>query len=217
MPMQPQTAKSILKKVKSDYSAIAHEFSQTRNRPPPEFAFFEPYLNKGYKILDLGCGNGRLYKSLKSKKIEYTGIDNNKALLSLAKKLNPRARFCLGDALKLPFPDRKFDAVFCIAVLHHIPTKKFQLKALKEAKRVLKKNGCFFLTVWNLFQPKYKKYIDKKTGNAFIPWGQDKKIKRFYHAFEMPELSNLIKLAGLSIKKKLKNKYNLCFICYEKS
>lgn len=209
----------ILKNVKATYSAIAHEFDVTRDHPWPEFGIFLSKLKKhynlqptSYKLLDVGCGNGRLSHFLKNEPVNYIGVDNNRTMLRIAKKKNPRVHFRYADACKLPFPTHSFDAVWAIALLHHLPTKKLQLCALKEMKRVLKPGGLLCLTVWNLWQPKYKKYIDIKTHHAQIPWGSDNKIKRFYYAFKKRELQDLLKKAGLSKMKQVKSTHNIVFI-----
>lgn len=212
----------ILQKVKQDYTAIAEEFNFTRDRQWPEFSVFLEYLKKtnakmasdiSPKVLDVGCGNGRLAAFLKNELIHYIGLDNNKKLLSIAKKNNPKATFRYGDILKLPFPIHSFDTIWCIAVLHHIPTKKLQLKALREMRRVLKKGGFLILMVWNLWQKKYKKYIDAKTHGALISWGKEKKVKRFYYTFRYKELADLLKRAEFSTLKKISSKYNLAYVC----
>lgn len=195
--------KDVLNKVKTDYKLISAEFSKTRQKPWPEFKIFLKKLglekkSRKIKLLDAGCGNGRLYDFLKNKPIDYIGIDNNKNLLKIAKQKYPLARFCCADVTRLPFPNNSFDAVWCIAVLHHLP-KVLHLKAFKEFHRVLKPNGKLMLTVWNLWQRKYKNFIDKKTNIALIPWGQAKKVKRYYYAFKKAKLKNLLKKSGFTL------------------
>lgn len=209
--------KTVLNKVKKDYAAIAEEFSATRNRPWPEFSAFLKHLKKRgakgkIKLLDIGCGNGRLYDFLKNEPINYIGIDNNKKLLKIAHSKYPKAIFKYADATRLPFPDKSFDTVWCIAILHHLPTTALRLKACEEMKRAIKPKGSLMLTVWNLWQPKYKKYIDKKTRDALIPWGQDKKVKRYYHAFTSAELKQLLKKSGFNNIKKVKSIHNLALM-----
>ncbi len=67
--MAAKTAKTLLKKVKSDYAAIAAEFNATRKYPWKEFKHFAKYVKPGQKILDVGCGNGRLAGFLEEKNI----------------------------------------------------------------------------------------------------------------------------------------------------
>lgn len=49
--------------------------------------------------------------------------------------------FIIGDALDLPYNDNSFDAIFLSGPLYHLPERNDRLKALKEAKRVLKPKG----------------------------------------------------------------------------
>lgn len=210
--------KDVLNKVKTDYGLIAEEFSKTREKPWSEFSEFLKNLNPGgegkIKLLDVGCGNGRLYEFLKAEPVNYTGIDNNRAFLKIAKQKYPDAKFRYADAVKLPFFAKSFDTVWCIAVLHHLPTKTLRLKACKEIARVLKTNGKLMITVWNLWQKKYHKFINKKTHNALIPWNN--KLNRYYYAFKPAELKILLKQAGFTFVKNIKSQHNLAYI-YEKN
>lgn len=225
----------ILKKVKRDYNRIAGEFDATRSASWPEFDLFSRFLKlappagadgtrkpRRIRLLDVGSGNGRLVAFLKNQPIAYTGVDNNKKLLHIAQKKYPEAFFRYANTLKLPFPAASFDTVWCIAVVHHLPSKMLQLRALKEMRRVLKKNAALMLTVWNLWQPKYRRYIQgvkgkaqKDYGNvALIPWGRDKKVQRFYYAFTDKEVRGLLIAAGFSTLKKVPSIHNIAYICW---
>jgi ubiquinone/menaquinone biosynthesis C-methylase UbiE len=50
------------------------------------------YIESNQKVLDLGCGNGRLFKILKNKNIKYIGVDNSEMLLLEAQKQYPEDR-----------------------------------------------------------------------------------------------------------------------------
>ncbi|PIX02803.1 SAM-dependent methyltransferase, partial [bacterium (Candidatus Gribaldobacteria) CG_4_8_14_3_um_filter_42_11] len=41
-------------------------------------------VKDGDKVLDVGCGNGRLVKAFENKKISYLGVDNSEKLIKLA-------------------------------------------------------------------------------------------------------------------------------------
>lgn len=223
--MREKTAISLLKKVKKDYAKIAEEFDQTRKTKWEEFDNFLKYIKDKNTVTDIGCGNGRFYEFLKQhKKTKYIGIDNNKKLLEKAKK-EKNAKFIKGDLLKIPLKKESVNVVLEIASLHHIPSKELREKAVKEVNRVLKKNGIFIVSVWNLFQPKYKKYIRKAflksilslgkydPRDTFIPWA--KKTERYYYAFKENELEKLLKKNGFEILEKEKNN-NIVFICRKK-
>jgi ubiquinone/menaquinone biosynthesis C-methylase UbiE len=107
------------------------------------------FVDSGDKILDLGCGNGRLFDVLKDKDVEYIGIDNSPKLLAEARELHAedQYRFIEADALNLPFKDNEFDKIISIAVLQHIPSYNYRVLFLKECLRTLKKGGKLILTV----------------------------------------------------------------------
>lgn len=57
------------------YNQFASEFNKSRQNLWPELLEFKKYLKNGIKILDLGCGNGRLISLLKDYEIYYIGSD----------------------------------------------------------------------------------------------------------------------------------------------
>ena len=221
--MKESTAKQLLKKVENDYDLIAEEFSDTRKWLWPEFDNFKKYLKDRQTILDLGCGNGRLYELLKDlKDLKYIGIDNNKKFVQLAKEKFKNINFLYGNALSIPYPG-KVDILFNIASFHHIPSKLLRIKCVQEMKKILKPNSVLILTVWNLFQPRYFTYVLKSLFNyfiqlgkydwndTFIPWG-DKKVKRYYHAFTKRELKKLFVKNGFEILEFTSNHHH-CLVC----
>jgi len=210
--MEKEYAQYLLKKTKEDYNLIAKDFSRTRRNPWEEIKFlFNDYLIPGERVLDLGCGNGRYFSLFEEKKVDYLGIDSCPELVEIARQKHKEAKFQIGDALNLSFPDNFFDKIYSIAVLHHIPTKDFRVQFLKETKRVLKPGSLLILTVWRfhrlrelylLFKYTLLKIIRKSKldwRDIFEPWG--KKINRYYHFFSKKELEDLVKRAGFRIKE----------------
>ena len=242
--MKDSTARELLEKVKDDYDNIANEFDQTRQHDWKEFNLFLKYINDDDKIADLGCGNGRFYEFLRKnrkireplkntgsqqnsqKLLRYTGIDNNKKLLNMAKsklKSDKNAKFLEGDLLKTGLEKSSIDMVAAIASFHHLPGKEIRKKSLLEINRILKNKGKLIISVWNLFQTKYKKFIWKARirrilslgkydwRDTFIPWGKSG-TKRYYYAFKANELEKLLKENGFKIIEKF-SANNLVFIC----
>ncbi len=218
--MKKEYADYLLKKIREDYDKIAKDFSDSRYSIWEEFNIFKDYIKDNDKILDLGCGNGRLLELFKDKDIEYVGIDNSEKLIEIAKnkfsifnfQFSIKPKFVVVDALNLPFENNYFDRIFSVAVLHHIPSKEYRLQFLKEARRVLRPDGLLILTVWNLWRrPKTLKSLIKygllkitglskfDFGDVFVPW--QNKILRYVHCFTKKELKNLAKEAGFKIEK----------------
>jgi len=102
--------------------------------------------NTEISILDLGCGYGRLSKSLLDKysKIKTYGIDvSNKYVDLYNRLLKIRGKAVVGDIRHLPYKDSSMDLVFAVTSLMYIVDRKNQELVFKEIFRVLKKNGKF--------------------------------------------------------------------------
>ncbi|RMD59301.1 class I SAM-dependent methyltransferase [Candidatus Parcubacteria bacterium] len=146
----------ILKLVKKNYQEIAAQFHLSRQRPLwPPLQKLVSQIENDSKILDVGCGNGRLINAFKNKKINYWGIDNCPQLLELARQQYPQAKFIEGDILalnKIPGLPSNFDYIFAVAVLHHLPDHELQLQAIEQLKNRLAPQGKLIITVWNFWQ-----------------------------------------------------------------
>lgn len=92
-------------------------------------------------ILDLGCGNGALSKTLQDKGFAVKGIDASKELLDIARKNYPGIEFIQADATNFSLQE-PVDVVFSNAVFHWID-KERQQDMLKCVYNALKENGQF--------------------------------------------------------------------------
>lgn len=209
--MRKEQALKLISKVSNDYDEISKDFSSTRGHPWYEFEIYKELIKSGDKVLDLGCGNGRFYDFINDMEVDYTGIDVSEGLLNIAasrfkgKKFLSKFRFKVGSFLDIPYKRPTFDKIFCIASFHHIPSKELRVEALDEMRRVLKKDGLIAISVWNLWRKKYRKYIwaslfrifkyDFK--DCFVPF--QGKVKRYYHAFSLPEIRSLFSDSGFYI------------------
>lgn len=192
--------------VKQTYDRIAKDFSATRSYIWPDLA---PYLKKvkpGASVLDVGCGNGRLLLGL-PEKINYTGLDISSKLLAEAERKFPHHNFIETDITQTDSWKHlgKFDFIFCIAVMHHLPDKESQLFVLKELKTHLKPKGKLLITVWNLWQKKYLKYH----ADPAIKWRNPHWINipfkghpRFCFAYTTSYLQKLLKETRLPLTLK---------------
>ena len=138
--------------------------------------------------------------------LNFTGIDTCPELAKIASQYG---KTFVGNIIDLPFSDNSFDAVICVAVIHHLSTPIRRLKAIKELVRVLKPNGKLFVQVWALENntKKHIKLIDQNNNqDCLIPWINQrlkppKTWDRYYHLFKQGELTDIIKNAGLHIHK----------------
>ena len=87
-------------------------------------------------VLDLGCGNAQLLEFFKEKNFDcdYVGVDFSQALLSVARRENPEAKFIQGDVNQLPnLISGHFDFVIYSHVLEMLESPEL---SLREAKKV---------------------------------------------------------------------------------
>jgi ubiquinone/menaquinone biosynthesis C-methylase UbiE len=187
--MNLRKAYKILAENKNTYNEVAEEFHQTRKKYSPEVEELKSYVKEKEKVLDLGCGTGRLYEIFKNKNIDYTGIDFSENLVRIARG-KYGDRFVVGDILSLPFSDNYFDSVWAVAVLHHIPMKKLRKCALGEIKRVLRPGGRIIATCW-----KIKSFFRR---DVFIPFHGK---KRYYRVFTKREIGKLFKKSGFKVEE----------------
>lgn len=103
-------------------------------------------LGKG-QILDVGCGGGIFTESLPYyfPNAEIYGCDLSTTAIVYAKRFGSgKVKYATIKNKRFPYKDNFFDICTCVDVLEHVSDVNF---FLKEVRRVLKKNGKFFLIV----------------------------------------------------------------------
>lgn len=111
--------------------------------------FIRSQDTKGKRIVDVGSSTGWLEKEIaRDGAREVVGIEPDREALQFAKTQVPGARFLIGDAAKIPLSDSFADIVALFDVVEHIP-RGGEVGVLREANRVLKKEGRFLLSTPN--------------------------------------------------------------------
>jgi len=228
--MKQNTVDKLLVVVKKNYEAIASDFDLTRKKEIwPKMRELTTAVPAGARVLDVGCGNGRLLEALENKEIEYLGLDNSEALVEIARKNYPGKQFRVKDVLNLALiPENDFDYIFCLAVLQHIPSRALRLEALKQMAGKLKPGGELIISVWNLWKNKkyrplllknyWLKIIGKHSldfNDLLFPWKNsrgEETSERYYHAFTKKELKKLARLTELKPQKLECDVYNYWYI-----
>lgn len=175
--------------------------------------FLEKYNEKidGKKILDIGCGNGRLLdifiKSNAILDIDYFWMDASSGMIDEAKKKFWSDDFFVGDMLKLcDLKHKNFESVFFIASFHHLLSFGERVKVLQDLKKNILPGTYIFLTNWalesKLNKEKYLSSLVWDSENEF--WGKDFMVKigmfeRFYHSFTLEELTYIFETTWYEI------------------
>lgn len=200
---------------KAVYNAIAKHFSETRSWVTDDLAALGAYARPGDRVLDLACGNARLYQFFvtegRAAQMTYVGVDFSEKLLELARSRFPNIDVRLGEMTDIPFPDSDFDVVFCLAAFHHLSTDAERLQALREIARVLKPGGTLVMTNWNMFSAWAENKLKAgkwKRGSAerevIVPWkNADGTVigERLYYAYAPEDIARWCSEAGLLVEK----------------
>ena len=91
----------------------------------------------GDKVLDAGCGKGRIAAALvaRARGLEVTGVDLSEEMLRHVPREIPTR---CGSLLNLPFPDGAFDGAYCVEALEHVGNPQ---GSVRELCRVVRPGG----------------------------------------------------------------------------
>ena len=90
------------------------------------------------RVVDVGCGEGRLPRDLRRLGYEVIGVDGSESLVAAAREADPSGRYELADAAALPLPDTSADLVTAFMSLHDIDDLE---AAAREIARILVPGG----------------------------------------------------------------------------
>ena len=153
-------------------------------------------------VLDIGCGEGIFAHVLFQDKVDC-GLDPNPTEISKAHDYESYTELvrCFGH--EIPKKSSSFQTIFSNSVLEHIPDI---LPVLKEAHRILKPQGNFYVTVpTNYFRENYiLSYLFKTIGLSKLSEKIALGYNQFwahYHDHPIPEWIDLFNESGFTLVK----------------
>jgi SAM-dependent methyltransferase len=161
------------------YARRAADFSATREGPWPGWQRLAAVLDAeglppAARVLDVGCGNGRLGRFLAGARpaLRYTGLDTCRELIEIARaagELGAQPEFVeldlvLGD-LAAALGGQRFDFIACFGLLHHVPGQARRRALLDTLIAQLAPGGLLSVTCWRLTS--FVRFRDK-----IVPWTQ---------------------------------------------
>ena len=96
---------------------------------------------RGDRIVDLGCGSGRVLLWNQDAGADVVGVDASPFFAGEARE---RMDLVLGDLRNLPFDDRAFTKAYALDVLEHLSRPALE-EMLRETSRVLAPGGALFV------------------------------------------------------------------------
>ncbi len=165
--MDDRTIERLLTLNREFYAAFAEHFAATRSISDPALTAAQPHIPQQTRVLDVGCGNGRLARLLDHERpgAVYVGVDAVPELIAVARTeaeqlANIRAEFHVLDITRegwtddLPLPHSpgqkkvSFDCAVVLAVLHHIPSFDLRARVMRDVAGVLRPHGCAIISNW---------------------------------------------------------------------
>ncbi len=161
-------------------------------------------LHKNSRLLDVGCGTGRLAHPLQDfLEVDYHGFDVHPHFIDYCQKTYRKKNFKFkhvdvrhdeynpGGTLdpakfEFPYPSRSFDVVTAIAVFNHLHTK-WVFQYVREIARVLKPKGIFLGTMLLLNQQS----MEWINGRQKPPYQFSHRTPESWHDFEDRPLFNV--------------------------
>jgi tRNA (uracil-5-)-methyltransferase TRM9 len=209
------------------YSQFSADFSDSRSSERLNIEVWRAYLSDNIRLLDVGCGNGRLAEALERAgyTLDYLGIDNSPELIAIAEKncaglQHVRARFKLLDittpnwaeTLRASAP---FDLVAALAVLHHIPGFDLRANVLRAVHTLLKPGGLVVLSNWQFLNDERSRkklasldgvLVEKlmlssrlEPGDYILDWKRGGVGYRYVHLVTEAEVENLARGSGFKV------------------
>jgi SAM-dependent methyltransferase len=102
-------------------------------------------LARGSRVLDAGCGQGRIGGQLASAGHEVVGVDVDPVLIAEAETVHPGARWLVGDLAELDLPARgiaePFDVIVCAGNVMTFLAESTRVEVLRRMRRHVRDDG----------------------------------------------------------------------------
>jgi len=163
--MDEKTVHSLNEINRSFYDEFASAFSETRRDPWPGWERLPPLLRDRpegpIRILDVGCGNGRLGAYLSDAlpercgSLHYTGLDSSPALLEDARSRNLPIASVETESFDLvtapigaQLGSRRFSLIALFGLIHHLPSERRRADLLRTLASYLEEGGWLVFACW---------------------------------------------------------------------
>jgi len=181
-----------------------------------DVAFVQRHCPPPGRLVDLGCGTGRLLTALAPQGYDLLGVDLSPEMLKVARINVPSATLLEANLTDLTgLPPSQFDYAACLfSTLGMIAGEQHRLAVLQQTSRLLRPGGVFVLHVhnrwFNVWNPEGRRWLVR---NLFAGWlGRTVPGDRpmpphqgisgwTMHLFTRREVRRLLRTAGFEIRE----------------
>ena len=133
------------------YNKFNEDKRLTRRRGQVEYIttmlYIHKYLKPNDKIIEIGAGTGAYSIPLANEGYDVTAVELVKHNLKQIEQKSNKVKTILANAINLKkIKDNTYDITLLFGPMYHLITEEEKLKALKEAKRITKKDGLIMIT-----------------------------------------------------------------------
>jgi len=172
-----------------DPALMANRDAETTRRKIENVARRLP-LEEGSQVLDVGPGDGALFRLIAGRVRRCCGVDPSanavERLTSLFRNA-PNVEFAVGSADSLPCGDAEFDVVVVNSVLHCLPTAAEVATSLSELVRVCAPGGVVFVGEMP-FRSEMDRGILSHLARRLGEYGPRAFLRLLYHVYARPFL-----------------------------
>ena len=227
--MDASTAKRLLQLNAEFYQTFATQFSDTRQRIQPGVRRIIESIRPEANVLDLGCGNGELARTLVMRGFSgsYLGVDFSTELLDVAREgvaghrnfsfiqgnlADPNWQsVVIGNDSSANSRNPQFDLILSFAALHHLPGDDIRRQILRAARNLLTPEGHFIHSNWQFLNSERLRQrihpwneigltdADVDPGDYLLDWRRGGFGLRYVHHFSLDELNTLASETGFWI------------------
>jgi len=102
------------------FDRVAEEYDRVRPGYPPELVDFALAGLDGRRVLEVGCGTGKLTGTLAARGLELEAVEPGSKLAELARRRAPGLRVHPGRFEDVELPEAAYDAVFSATAFHWV-------------------------------------------------------------------------------------------------
>jgi ubiquinone/menaquinone biosynthesis C-methylase UbiE len=135
--------------------------------------------------LEIGCGAGRITRSLAQDFSQVYGIDVAEGMIAYARPHMPsNVSLSVSDGVNLPIPDQAVTAVFSVIVFLHFDKADYAASYFRESARVLRPGGSIMVQLpLHSWPSNTKPLVRRGFGAALETYMAMRRWKGAYHRF----------------------------------